>query len=268
MVTDSKNYFRTKLRIVIADDERPARYFLKGILQGFEDVEIVGEAANGADAVEIIKKVKPDLALLDLQMPEVSGLEVVKFLRKPELPLIAFVTAHDEFAVQAFEVNAVDYLLKPIEKARLRETLNRAHERLEQTDFRETESVNLQAAIKTYEETSPKIFLERIPVKLRDEILLVPVSEIASIVADGELLHITNLNNKKYAINFRLKDIEARFEPNKFVRLSRGTLVNLEMIAKISPLPGGTYLVALKNGQEISSSRLQSRVLREKLLKI
>ncbi len=263
-----ENYFMTKLRIVIADDERPARYFLKGILQDFEDVEIVGEAANGVDAVEIIKKVKPDLALLDLQMPEASGLEVIKFLRKSELPLVAFVTAHDEFAVQAFEVNAVDYLLKPIEKARLRETLNRAHERLEQTDFRETESVNLQAAIRTYEEISPKTFLERIPVKLRDEILLVPVSEIASIVADGELLHITNLNNRKYTINFRLKDIEARLEPSKFLRLSRGTLVNLEMIAKISPLPGGTYLVALKNGQEISSSRLQSRVLREKLLKI
>jgi DNA-binding LytR/AlgR family response regulator len=258
----------TKLRIVIADDERPARYFLKGILQDFEDVEIVGEAENGADAIEIIKKVKPDLALLDLQMPEFSGLEVVKFLRKSELPLVAFVTAHDEFAVQAFEVNAIDYLLKPIEKARLRETLNRAHERLEQTDFREKESANLKAAIEIYEATAPKEILRRIPVKLRDEILLISVSEIASIIADGELLHITDLNNKKYIINFRLKDIEARLEPNKFVRLSRGALVNLEMIAKISPMPGGTYLVLLKNGQEISSSRLQSRILREKLLKI
>ena len=257
-----------KLRIIIADDERPARYFLKGILQGFEDAEIVGEAENGADAIEIIKKVKPDLALLDLQMPEVSGLEVVKFLRKSELPLIAFVTAHDEFAVQAFEVNAVDYLLKPVEKARLRETINRAHERLEQTDFQAKESKNLRAAIETYEEISVKNFLERIPVHQRDEILLVPVSEVASIVANGELLHITNLQNKKYTINFRLKDIEARIEPNKFVRLSRGTLVNLEMITRISPMPGGTYVVTLKNGQEISSSRFQSKILREQLLKL
>ena len=257
-----------KLRIIIADDERPARYFLKGILQGFEDAEIVGEAENGADAIEIIKKVKPDLALLDLQMPEVSGLEVVKFLRKSELPLIAFVTAHDEFAVQAFEVNAVDYLLKPVEKARLRETINRAHERLEQTDFQAKESKNLRAAIETYEEISVKNFLERIPVRQRDEILLVPVSKIASIVADGELLHITNLQNKRYTINFRLKDIEARLEPNKFVRLSRGALVNLETIARISPMPGGTYVVTLENGQEISSSRFQSRFLRERLLKL
>jgi len=257
-----------KLRVVIADDERPARLFLKTILQNFQDVEIVGEAENGAEAVEIIKSSKPDLALLDLQMPEVSGLEVIKLLRKTQLPLVAFVTAYDEFAVQAFDAGAVDYLLKPVEKARLRETLNRAHERLEQIDFRATESANLKAAIKTYEEIVPKDFLERIPIRLRDEILLVPVSEIAAIVADGELLHITNLKGKKFTINFRLKDIEARLAPDKFIRLSRGALVNLEMIARISPLPGGTYLVLLKNGQELSSSRLQSRILREKLLKL
>ncbi len=129
-----------KLKIVIADDERPARNFLKTLLAQFEDTEIVGEAENGAEAVEIIEATKPDLALLDLQMPEVSGLEVVKLLRKTALPLVAFVTAYDEFAVRAFEVGAVDYLLKPVEKARLRDTLNRAHERLKQTHFRRCEA--------------------------------------------------------------------------------------------------------------------------------
>ncbi|MDQ3748592.1 MAG: response regulator [Acidobacteriota bacterium] len=257
-----------KLRIVIADDERPARLFLKSILQDFEDAEVVGEAENGAEAIEIIKETKPDLALLDLQMPIASGIDVVKLLKKSQLPLVAFVTAYDEFAVQAFDVNAVDYLLKPVEKARLRETLNRAHERLEQTDFRETESANLKAAVAAYEETSRQTLLERIPIRLREEILLVPVSDIASIVADGELLHLTNLQNKKYTINFRLKDLEARLDSKRFVRLSRSALVNLEAIARISPMPGGTYSVALKNGQEISSSRLQSRILREKLLKL
>ncbi|MDQ3374999.1 MAG: LytTR family DNA-binding domain-containing protein, partial [Acidobacteriota bacterium] len=170
--------------------------------------------------------------------------------------------------VQAFEANAVDYLLKPIEKSRLRETLNRVHERLEQTDFRETESMNLKNAIAALEETSQQNFLERIPIRTKDEIFLIPVSEIVSIVADGELLHITNLQNKRYIINFRLKDIEARLDAKKFVRLSRGALVNLEMIAQISPMPGGTYRVALKNGQEISSSRFQSRIMREQLLKL
>jgi YesN/AraC family two-component response regulator len=129
-----------KLRIIIADDERPAREFLKNILRGFEDALLVGEASDGAEAVEIIKQKKPDLALLDLQMPEMSGLEVVKFLRKTQMPLVAFVTAYDEFAVRAFEVGAVDYLLKPVERSRLRETLQRAHERLEQTDWRAAEA--------------------------------------------------------------------------------------------------------------------------------
>src|SRR5499426_3716540 len=119
------------LRVVIADDERPARSFLAAMLRGFEDVTLVGEAENGAEAVELIERVKPDLALLDLQMPEVDGLGVARLLKKNSLPLVAFVTAYDEYAVRAFELNAVDYLLKPVERSRLRETLNRAQERLE-----------------------------------------------------------------------------------------------------------------------------------------
>jgi DNA-binding LytR/AlgR family response regulator len=253
---------------MIADDERPARQFLKSLLESFKDVDIVCEAENGAEAIEVIEKNKPDLAFLDLQMPEVSGLEVVKLVKKTSLPLVAFVTAYDEFAVQAFEVNAVDYLLKPVEKSRLRETLNRASERLEQTDFREKESANLQAAVAAYEESSPRAFIERIPIRVKDEIVLLPVSEAASIVADGELLHITTLKNERYTINFRLKDLEARLHPEKFVRLSRGTLANLEMIFKISPMPGGTYTVTLKNNQQLPVSRLQSRILREHLLKL
>lgn len=257
-----------KLRIVIADDERPARNFLKTLLESFEDVEIVGCVENGAEAIEIIERAKPDLALLDLQMPEVSGLEVVKLLRKTALPLVAFVTAYDEFAVQAFELNAIDYLLKPVEKSRLRQTLNRAHERLEQTDSRRQEATNLQAAAVAYEETAPRVFVERLPIRTKDEIILLPVREIVSIVADGELLHITTVRNERHTINFRLKDLETKLNPSKFVRLSRGSLANLEMILKISPMPGGTYTVTLKNNQQLSASRLQSRILREELLKL
>jgi two-component system, LytTR family, response regulator len=257
-----------KLRIIIADDERPAREFLKAVLREFEDAEIVGEAENGADAVELIKQLKPDLALLDLRMPEISGLEAVRLLRKSQMPLVAFVTAYDEYAVQAFEVNAVDYLLKPVEKSRLRETLNRAHERLEQEDWRGAEAENVKNAAETYQTAARAEYLERIPVKRREEIFLVPVAEIASIVADGELLHITTAKNQKYVINYRLKDLELRLAPDKFIRLSRGAIANLEMIARVSPMPGGTYLITLQNGQEIASSRLQSRVLREKLFKL
>lgn len=253
---------------MIADDERPARMFLKTILQDFEDVEIVGEAENGAEAIEIIKTTKPDLALLDLQMPEATGLDVVRLLRKTQMPLVAFVTAYDEYAIQAFEVNAVDYLLKPIEKGRLRETIQRAQERLEQTDFRAVEAEKLKTVVNTYDEITQPTFIERIPVKQREEILLIPIQEVASIVADGELLHITNTQNKRFIINYRLKDLEARLEPNTFIRLSRGALANLEMVSRISPMPGGTYLVTLKNGQQIPSSRLQSKILRERFLRI
>lgn len=257
-----------KLRVIIADDERPAREFLKSILREFESVELVGEAENGSDAVELIKSVKPDLAILDLKMPEVSGLDAVKLLRKSQMPLIAFVTAHDEFAIQAFDVNAVDYLLKPVERSRLAETIQRATERLEQTDWRAVEADKVKTAASDYDEKTRTELLDRIPVKVREEIYLVPVDDVAAIVADGELLHITTAENKKYVINYRLKDLELRLDERKFVRLSRGAIANMAMIARISPMPGGTYTVTLKNGQEIASSRLQSKILRSKLLKL
>ena len=257
-----------KLRVIIADDERPAREFLKSILREFEQVELVGEAENGADAVDLIKRVKPDLAILDLKMPEVSGLDAVKLLRKSQMPLIAFVTAHDEYAVQAFDVNAVDYLLKPVERSRLAQTINRATERLEQTDWRIIEAEKVKNAASDYDDAAKTEPLDRIPVKVREEIYLIPVNEVASIVADGELLHITTCENKKYVINYRLKDLELRLDERKFVRLSRGAIANLAFVARISPMPGGTYTVTLKNGQQIASSRLRSKILRSKLLKL
>lgn len=257
-----------KLRILIADDERPSREYLKLLLSGFPDVEVVAEAENGGEALEMIRSLKPDLALLDLQMPELSGIEVVRQLRKTQMPLTAFVTAFDEYAVQAFELNAVDYLLKPVEKGRLQETIARAKDRLDSEDWRTAESERLSSAVETYEAASRNETIERIPVRRKDDIFLVPVSEVASVVADGELLHITTNDGERYVINFRLKDLEARLDQGKFVRLSRGAVVNLDSISKVSPLPGGTYSVRLLNGQDIESSRLQSKLLRTKLFRL
>jgi two-component system LytT family response regulator len=257
-----------RLRVIIADDERPARSYLAAMLRAFEDVEIVGEAEDGAAAVELIERERPDLALLDLQMPEVDGLGVVRLLRKTSTPLVAFVTAYDEYAVRAFEVNAVDYLLKPVDRVRLRETLNRAQERLERADALGDEVANLRAAAADYEAAAQPAYLERVPVRQRDEIIILPVREVASIVADGELLHLTNVRGESFTINYRLKDLEARLDPSLFVRLSRGALANVEMISRVSPMPGGTYLVTLSNNQQLPVSRLQSRVLRETLLRL
>lgn len=257
-----------RLRVVVADDERPARAFLVSLLRSFPDVVVVGEAASGKEAVAAIERGKPDLALLDWQMPELDGIGVVRTLRKDAIPLIAFVTAYDEYAVQAFEMNAVDYLLKPVGKARLRETLNRAQERMEHAEIVAEQTAHVGAAIDTYEALTKPPYLERIPVRHRDVVIILPVRQIASIVADGELLHVTTARNERHTITYRLKDLERRLDPARFIRLGRGTIANVDLIAKVSVMPGGTHVAILSNGQNLPVSRLQSRSLRERFLKL
>jgi len=257
-----------RLRVIIADDERPARSFLAALLRSFEDVLIVAEAESGAEAVAAIERERPDLALLDLHMPELDGIGVVRMLKKETMPLIAFVTAYDEYAVRAFEVNAVDYLLKPVEKTRLREALNRAQERVEHAEIVAEQNGRVGEAITAYEALTRSPYLERIPIRRRDEILIVPVSQIASIVAEGELLYLTTTKNERHAITYRLKDLEKRLDPSKFIRLGRGTLANVELIVKVNVMPGGTHIALLSTGHKLQVSRLQSRIIRERLLKL
>jgi two-component system LytT family response regulator len=254
------------LRVVVVDDERPARSLLTAMLRLFPDVAVVAEAASGRDAVAVIEAEQPDLVFLDWEMPELNGIGVVRALKGPTLPFVAFVTAYDEYAVRAFELNAVDYLLKPVDKARLRETINRVRERLEHQEALAEHASRLGAALETFEARAT--YLERLPVRVRDEVLLVAVNSIASIVADGELLHITTVRNERHTIAFRLKDLEQRLDPARFIRLGRGTLANVDLITKVSAMPGGLQMVSLGNGQQLQVSRLQSRVLRERLLKL
>ena len=257
-----------RLRVVIADDERPARSFLAALLRSFDDVVIVGEATNGREAVETIERERPDLALIDLHMPELDGIGVVRMLKKSEMPLIAFVTAFDEYAVRAFEVNAVDYLLKPVERSRLREAINRAQDRIEHAEIVADQGVRVGAAARAYESAATAPRVDRIPVRRRDEIILVPVDQIASIVAEGELLHLTTVKNEQHSITYRLKDLEARLDPAQFIRLGRGTLANIDCLVKVNVMPGGTHVALLSNGQKLQVSRLQSRVIRERYLKL
>lgn len=257
-----------RLRVVVADDERPARSFLIALLRSFDDVAVVGEAESGKEAVTMIEKLKPDLALLDWQMPELDGIGVVRMLKHQDLPLVAFVTAYDEYAVRAFEVNAVDYLLKPVEKARLRATLNRAQERVEHAEIVSEQASQIGKAIDAYEAAARPPYLERIPVRHREEVVIVPVGQIASVVAEGELLKITTVRGERHTITYRLKDLEARLDPARFIRLGRGTLANIDLIAKVSVMPGGTHVAILSNGQKLQVSRLQSRILRERFLKL
>ena len=256
------------LRVVVADDERPARRFLTGLLADCKGVEIVGEAASGNEAIAVIQAQRPDLALLDLQMPDGGGLDVVRRLPRPQLPLVAFVTAFDDFAVEAFELNAVDYLLKPVHQQRLAATLERVRERLHRREPSADRATRLTTAATAYERATRGPYLERIPIRHRDEVVLVPVRQIAAIEAEGELLHVTTAGGERYTLSHRLHALEARLDQRRFLRLSRGTLANVDMIARVSPMPGGTYVAVLTNGLELHVSRSQSRVLRDTLLKL
>lgn len=251
------------LRIVLADDERPARQFLANLLRSFPDVEIVGEAANGAEVLGLIERERPDLALLDLDMPEMGGLDVARLIKAGATPLVAFVTAHDDYAIQAFELNAIDYLLKPVERERLANTLTRARRRAAP----EVQVRRLEQASAALTLAKPTL-LERIPVRRKDETVLLPVRQISSFVSEGELVHLRTVTNERYTITHRLHALESRLDPKRFVRFNRGVLAAVDQIKKVSPMPGGTYDVEMLNGEQLSVSRIQARILRDTLFRL
>lgn len=238
------------------------------LLKACPSVTLAGEAATGAEAVALILAEKPDLALLDLQMPDGTGLEVVRRLPEASLPLVAFVTAFDDYAVEAFELNAIDYLLKPVEQARLEATLTRARERMGAGETASARAAALNVAARSYEQASRRAYIERIPVRKRDEVLILPTRQIASIVAEAELLHLTTVTGERHTINHRLHALETRLDPRRFIRLGRGILANVDQIARVVAMPGGTFEAVLHNGQTLPVSRIQARVLRETLLRL
>ena len=256
------------VRVVVADDERPARRFLIGLLRACPVVDLVGEAASGEEALALIQTHRPHLALLDLQMPEMGGLEVVRRLSPAAMPLVAFVTAFDDHAIEAFELNAIDYLLKPVQRERLQATIDRVRERLDGREPHEGQASAIASAAAAYDRSTRRRYADRLPLRQRDTVVIVPVRTISSIVSEGELLHITTASRETYTITHRLHALETRLDPRKFIRLNRGTLANIDMITQINPMPGGTYVAVLSDGQELNVSRIQSRALRDTLLKL
>jgi len=255
------------LRVVLADDERPARSFLAAMLRAHADVVVVGEASDGAAAVQLIERERPDVAFLDLQMPELDGLEVVRLLRRDATPLVIFVTAHDQYAVRAFEAHAVDYLLKPVAPARLAEALTRAHERLERRDAKpEARAARLARAAEAIEGPAAKSLLRRIPARHHDDVVLVPVERVAVLEADGETVRLITASNERFSVPARLKDLEERLDPARFIRVSRAQMCNAELIVRVSPQLGGLLQLTLANGLRLTASRLRSRELRDSLL--
>jgi two-component system LytT family response regulator len=258
----------TTVTLIVADDERPARKFLITLLKSCAGVQLVGEASSGEEALSLIEAHGPHLALVDLQMPEMSGLEVARRLPPHALPMVAFVTAFDDHAIEAFELNAIDYLLKPVQRDRLQATIDRARARLESRDALEGQAAAIARVASAYERSPRRRYADRLPLRQRDRVVIVPVRTIASIVSEGELLHIRTVSRETYTITYRLHALEERLDPRKFIRLNRGTLANLDLIAQINPMPGGTYVAVLSDGQELNVSRIQSRALRETLLKL
>jgi len=261
-----------RLRVVVADDERPARSFLVALLRSFEDVAVVGEAASGKEAVAMIEKEKPDLAFLDWQMPELDGMGVVRQLRRQAMPLIAFVTAYDEYAVRAFEVNAVDYLLKPVDPSRLEVAVDRARRRIS-TDRPSDRGTGAAGSINDQLEkivqlvTERQSRRERLAIKVGERFLLVQSEEIiyASLVDEG----ITVVTGQ-YAgtSNYRtLDELQARLDPSVFWRVHRSHLVNINKIKEIVPWFSRNYILRMKDAKatEIPVSRTQTRRLREYL---
>jgi two-component system LytT family response regulator len=243
------------MRTLIVDDEAPARDRLKRLLADIEGVELIGEAEGGVQAVEMIEKEKPDLVLLDIQMPGLDGFGVIETLQDP--PPIVFVTAYDEYAIRAFEVNALDYLLKPFSRERLEKAIYRAQEALaEERDF----AARLGPLLESL--AAQGRYLTRLAVRDRDRIRVLDVDEVDWIGVEGEQV-IVHVGDEAHPIRRTLAELEARLDPTIFFRAHRSVIVNLDRVKEVIPWFKGSHKLRLTTGAEVDLSRAQARALRE-----
>ena len=239
------------IRTIIVDDVELARERIR-ILLDDPEVEIVAECSNGREAVKAIGGLRPDLVFLDVQMPKVGGFEVVEAVGVEEMPAVIFVTAYDEYALRAFEVNAVDYLLKPFDQERLNRAVARAKRAIRrETPAGETEE-RLRRLLKEVR-GEPK-YLKRIPVKSARDTTLIVTESIDWVSAAGHYLEL-HVGGETRLIREQLSRLEAKLDPEKFVRIHRSVIVNLDRIKSLRPLFNGDHVVVLMNGQELNLSR-------------
>jgi DNA-binding LytR/AlgR family response regulator len=242
-----------KIRALLVDDEDLARIALRRALEPERDIEIVGEAANGIEAIERIAELRPDLVLLDIEMPGFDGFEVVQQLTNP--PVIVFVTAYDEYAVRAFEANAIDYLLKPVQPERLARALARVRQRIPPSSAEHGGKVKEVAR----ERGGP---VRRIAARRGKRIVIVPLREVIRVEIEEKLVFAVTANDR-LLVEKTISELEAILEPAGFLRISRGELVNLEMVKELVPWFSGTWRVKLANGEERDVSRERARQLKE-----
>jgi DNA-binding LytR/AlgR family response regulator len=245
------------LRTLIVDDEPVARSVLAEELAQMDAVSVVGEAENGETALQQIEGLRPDLVLLDIQMPVMDGFEVIRRLHGP-LPAIVFVTAYSEHALRAFEIGAVDYLLKPVSAERLQAALERARAvRRNPLDNAERVARTLDAADASRPQRRPRVVARR-----GHDFYLLDLDEVFAFQADGEIVWIVTAD-KKYTATQTLRAIQERLKGTQFQRVHRGTLVNTNKIRKLSTLSSQRWLLTLTNGLEFTVSKRQAPLLRE-----
>ncbi len=240
-----------KARTLIVDDEELARERLRQLLGNQPEIELVGECADGLEAVAAIKEHSPDLVFLDIQMPELDGFAVLEAVNVEPMPVIVFVTAYDKFALRAFEVHAVDYLLKPFDRERFESALRRA---LEQVRHREDATRSeAQAAVLT-EMQAPAKPLERVAIKSGGRIVVVKTADIAWIESAHNYVEIHD-DKQAHLLRESISSIETRLPSDKFVRISRSVIVNVDRVKELELLFHGEYTVTLQNGQRLTLSR-------------
>ncbi len=231
------------MRVLIADDEPIARQVLREHIESFPALEVAGEAGTGAETLACIFELKPDIVLLDLQMPELGGLGVVRSLRGNGSPAVIFVTAYEKHALEAFEVGAIDYLLKPVRRDRLEKAIAKATRHLQSTP----------AAARTLNKVVGR--------RGRDMYLLDP-AEIVAFQADGDLVHIVT-GGDRYLSDHSLKELLAQLDQRSFRRIHRATIINADHIRRISPLSSKRWLLKMSNGYEAVVSKRLGKSIRE-----
>ena len=266
----------TALRVLVVDDELPARQRLEDLLRHEPGVAVVGTADNGVAAVDAIRRLRPDLVFLDIQMPGRTGLEVLREIGPDAMPATILVTAYDQHALAAFELAAVDYLLKPFDDERFEQAFRRARRLIafeEIGRLRDRLLAVLQgggaadaapAGGPAPTRPAPPAYLERIAVEMRGQVRVVPVKQVDYITADGPYAEL-HVGEKRYVIRERMQTLEERLDPAKFFRIHRSAIVRLDLIETLIRNPGGDYGVQLKGGVKLKVSRNRFEELAAKM---
>jgi two-component system, LytTR family, response regulator len=255
------------IRTILVDDESLAIEGLRLRLEPFDDIEIVDTCQNGREAIRSIKTHKPDLVFLDIQMPGFDGFSVIQGLMEVEPPLVVFVTAYQDHALRAFEADAVDYLMKPVEEARLADTLDRVRQRLaekrgveEASQLKEVLAEVAPEAMESHEaaaegaDHAASRYEKMINIKDRGQIFRVDVDSIEQVEAAGDYMCIKTADNT-LILRETMKDLEKRLDPRRFQRVHRSTIVNLDQVRQVKPHTNGECFLVLGSGQQVKVSR-------------